>query len=365
MPNLGLQLSRTSDFFVGGGFLPTNLSNLLVWLDAGEGVLNIEGNNLTDSNRTFTLSGFPTSPAGGSVNGLATPTGSIQNGRNSYNVPWSGNPDGGYASMYWNINNWYLEATEFDGENTNNYVYTASGNTTYPWQATWTDGTLTPTATTVDVPATDNQTVAKWVNKVGIRSLTQDTLGLQPQFRNLGNGNVYVRFNTDYLFGENVAPQPDWGSSWSYYVVSTPMTAVGQSGTIPRYVLGHSGGAFARGGFGSTSSSLAIRNGSSSLFTTPTVTSGLTENPNATYVFSARVSSVGFYLGNNSTFVARSTSVSSSNQRTLYLGTLGGSSSDSIVSGNIKEVLAYQQTHTDQEANLVIGYLAQKWGVTL
>lgn len=67
--------------------------------------------------------------------------------------------------------------------------YTATGNTTYPWQATWAGGTVTRTATTVDVPATNNQTVAKWTNKVaGSPSMDQTIASAQPLFRDLGVG---------------------------------------------------------------------------------------------------------------------------------------------------------------------------------
>lgn len=375
--NLGFSPSKRHSGYGSGGFLPTDLPQLIVWLDAKEGVFTAEGNNFTDSNRTFTLSGFPTSPAGGRVNGLATPNGTL-NGRNTYSVPWSGSPEGGFASMFWNINFWQIEATEFEGENVNNYVYTASGNTTYPWQATWTNGTATPTETTYDVSAeADFETVVKWENKITSRpSFYQPSLGLQPRFRNLNRINgvglrtgadVYVRFNLEYLVCNSIV-SPNWGDSWSYYVVSTPMTQSGQSGTIPRYVLGHSAGSFSRGGFGSTVSALAIRNSNTVLFTNPSVQSGLQLDPNATYIFSATVNTSGFTLGINSTFQSRSVSaneISSSSINNLYLGSLGGSSPDSLVSGNIREVLCYQRKHNVEETNQVVGYLAQKYGITL
>lgn len=346
-------------------FAPTDLSNLRLWVDAREGVLNSVGNYFTDETASIDLTGFAPVGDGVDPNNNYFVLGQV-NGRNSYRSQLEGGDFGGQGNIIWNTSNWQLEMEDYGEEGSGYSVpYTATGNTTYPWQATWAGGTVTRTATTVDVPATNNQTVAKWTNKVaGSPSMDQTIASAQPLFRDLGGGNRFISFNSDSLFASQIAPG-GWGSSWSYYVVSTPMTAVGQSTNTPRYVLGHTGGPpSSRGGFGSTSTELAIKNGSTVLFTTPAVSSGLS-SPNTTYVFSARVSSSGFTLGNNSTFQYRAVAISSSSENRLYLGTLAGAFADFIVSGNIKEVLAYKQAHTDQEANLVVGYLAQKWGVTL
>jgi hypothetical protein len=64
----------------------------------------------------------------------------IQNGKPSYAVNIPSQPDGNtFYSLYWNGSQWYLNA-EFSDESGGyyrNWAY-ATGNTTYPWQATWT-----------------------------------------------------------------------------------------------------------------------------------------------------------------------------------------------------------------------------------
>jgi hypothetical protein len=329
-------------------------------LDSESNVYSAVGNNFTDQTASIELTGFPETFST-NVNGTYPVTGTM-NGRNSYYLSLPAE-FGGSGTVSWNGTQWqlFIEVFPEDGPpNTTNYL--ATGNTTYPWQATWADGTVTRTATTFDVLANSDDTVALWGNKVnGYPSMEQTSPNNQPTYFNADS----IRFVVNNFFTANAAFPQTWGNAWSYYVVSTPMTDAFQSGTVPKYILGHSGGSFSRGGFGVTTSALAVRTGNTVYFTTPAVPSGRVERPFPTLtVFSARVNTSGFTLGSNLTFQTRSIAISSSNSSSLTLGSLS-SASDAIATGYMKEVLVYRGRHDDTQANTIVNYLVKRWGITL
>ena len=86
----------------------------------------------------------------------------------------------GSNSVRWQDNSWMLTyhsrnqevGRDEDGSAIYEPVYStiaASGDTQYPWQANWTGtgNSVTRVATTNSIAATNNETVAKWANKVG------------------------------------------------------------------------------------------------------------------------------------------------------------------------------------------------------
>lgn len=340
-------------------FAPTDLPDLELWLDAGEGVINTLGNNFTDANRTITVSGFPTTPEGATIGGSnQSPTGLV-NGRNRYNVSVGGNLDGGLGTLSWNGTQWQIEAVVFAGDNTNYYYYYGVGDTTYPWQATWADGTVSPTATTFDIPATNDQSVALWVNKVsGKPNLNQPTLASQPVFKSNVFGRKAVFFNGDALHNSNFST---FGQEYSYYLVSTSLLGSTTTAVNPAIRIGTATGGFSRGFFGANSTSLAVQNATTIKATTlsRTVT-------NSSAVFSARfnLSSGIANVGRNLSFQQTTgNATSSASNTTILIGAANTSGSTAPINSNFSEVLVYRATHDETTANQIINYLVQKWNI--
>jgi hypothetical protein len=357
--NLGFAPSRRRLGYLQKPVSP-DLSNLVLWLDSESNVYSIVGNNFTNENVPIDLTGFPETFST-DVNGNY-PVAGTTNGRNSYFANLSAE-FGGFATVSWTGTQWqlYIEVN-VEGDLPNTTSYLATGNTTYPWQATWANGTVTRPPTTFTTLANPNDTVALWGNKInGYPSMSQDSLSFQPLFIN----GTAIRFESDFFTATADFPQT-WGSNWSYYVVSTPMTNISQSGTVPKYILAHSGASDYRGAFGVTNGSLAVRNNNSILFTAPIVTSGRIERPSpALSVFSARVNTSGFTLGFNFTFRQRTVAINSSDGSSLTLGALESSPNDAIVTGSVQEVLVYRETHNDTQANSILNYLIKRWGISL
>lgn len=137
---------------------PNQISAVKHFWWAASGAYNFLGNNYTDETAAFTV----TEPESKTL----LRNGSL-NGKAAYgNV---GTPESTYCSWNSTLNRWELVvfSTIFgDGQN---FTYTSTDNTTYPWQVTtWTGGyngnvqVATRVATTVDTLATDGQAVAAW-----------------------------------------------------------------------------------------------------------------------------------------------------------------------------------------------------------
>jgi hypothetical protein len=238
MPNLGLQLVSTNIRNNQEGLpSPATLSGLIRWYASDFGVLNSIGNNFTDETATIVASGF--SPISNAyvtqpLNGTHERTGN-KNGKAFYvesgGALYSNNRYG--VEVFWdNTNNrWeiYGQAPTDETETTfTTASYYGIGNTTYPWQATWSNGTITRTATTLDTPATHNQQVRRWVNKVSGQShAEQEALGSQPMLKVVAGQGKYVHFRATSNTGLFITTNPPLpvNPPLTYYAVLTNRTS--------------------------------------------------------------------------------------------------------------------------------------------
>jgi hypothetical protein len=168
---------------LGISFSPDQIAGLRSWYDFSYGVYRTNSNDATDDQ--YAGANFNGTVAIGTP-GVFTifPNFSLFNDKNGYG------PDGDGNFLRWENNVWTLTYVSNKDEDVGNYytIITASGNTQYPWQANWSGSgnNVTRVATTNSVLATNNQTVAKWRNKVenlGNRfggHMVQDTLASQP-----------------------------------------------------------------------------------------------------------------------------------------------------------------------------------------
>jgi hypothetical protein len=337
----------------------TELANLELWLDANEGALNIAGNNFTDETATIELAGFPvtTDFSPGNPNGPIGRNGSL-NGKPFYS---------GGGEVSWDFDalsgtyKWHLRYNGFssEGEPGAPYVYLATGNTDYPWQATWSDGTLTRTATTIDAPATNDQTVLQWNNLVsGKPNLSQNSASLQPIFKSNVNGRKAVQFNISVMY--NLGLFSSFTSEYSYYLVADGFfetNNTSNNGTIIRI-----GSSANRGLFQSRvlEGFLAANNGVQRI-------SEISSLGDAVYSARFNVSNNGeAIVGNGKTHetLAGSVGVTASSLTSILLGAtspIGGGS----VNAGISEILVYRAFHDEATANQIIDYLAAKWNITV
>ena len=381
MPRLGLGLGLGSLIgrpSVGGSspvvpFSPTDIPELELWLDANEGTLNVVGNYFTDETASIELAGFPettditprnpngTISRNGSLNGKPFySAGSIYNDRYETEVYW--------GSYLGSPNRWILEYYGFtsEGEPAGPTFSLATGNTDYPWQATWSDGTLTRTATTVDIPATNDQPVAGWKNRVSAKpSLIQPGEGARPTYKDSVYGRKALLFNSDALFNSGFST---FGQAYSYYIVSTSLLGSTNTSAHAAVRLGtNTTPTFLRGLFGASQgategqSFLAVQNSS-----TARTTSLQRSVSNDFGVFSAR-----FDLTNGNVKVGRNLSsetttgnnTSSANSTFIVIGAGSTGGSNRPINSNFSEVLVYNAYHDDATAQQIINYLVQKWNI--
>jgi hypothetical protein len=350
MPNLGLQLTRTANIFSGASFLPTDLPELELWLDANEGVLNFVGNNFTDATASIEVvwSGVTSGQTAFVLNQI--------NGKNSY-----GSTAGGIGLyIQFTGTRWFVEGYDVSGEDVQYLgVSLASlGNEDYPWQATWPSGTtVTRTATTVDDPAANDETVTRWDNLVsGKPNLSQLSANLQPVFKSNVNGRKAVFFNGDVLSSSEFS---SFGQQYSYYLVATNLA--GSSGSISGAIRLGTSSITTRGMFGGTGTFIGAHNGTSRVST-------LSNDAGGHNIWSAR-----FNVGNSGEAIVgskkthqtlASVGTSSANFSTLLLGATNSAGANAITS-NYSEVLVYRAFHDETTANKIIDYLAAKWSITL
>jgi hypothetical protein len=344
----------------GVPFAPTDIPNIRVWFDANEGAKSFAGNNFTDETASFAITGSIYAEDNGTYD--VDYSGGLINGRNRYRYNNNGGEaNSDYGLVYWNGTQWAYEAwgVPSDGDPGIGRTSYGTGNTTYPWNATWSMGTFTRTPTTVDVSATNNQSVVKWYNQVVAGGpLFQNTLASQPIYETNVYGKNVLSFNADSISG-NVAASASWGSEHSVYCVATTLGGsttfngafAAQSSTIAAQRRGALGGS-------TTGGVLAFTNGTqrNSTLSASTATFAVWS-----YRFTTSGGSVA--LGKNKTFeslTGAGTSLMPSNS--FVVGTAGGSNS-SIT--KIGEIIGYSGNHDEATANQIIDYLAAKWGVTL
>jgi hypothetical protein len=345
-------------------FSPTDLPELELWLDANSGTLNVVGNYFTDETASIELAGFPTLDSYETNN----PNGTIDvnntfNGKNFYiRQPLYTENERYRVEVFWDSTNsrwtlYYLAYSDDSGENITSLEYYATGDTQYPWQATWSDGTLTRTATTEDTLAANDETVTLWNNLVsGKPNLSQSSASLQPVFKSDVNGRKAVFFSGDVLSSSGFST---FGQQYSYYLVATNLGA--SSGSLFGAIRLGTSSLAVRGVFGANANYIGADNGIGRISTISNI--GTTGK-----VWSAR-----FNVGNNGEAIIGSNKshqallsvgTASANQSTILLGARN-SNGTSAVTSNYSEVLVYRAFHDETTANKIIDYLAAKWGITL
>ena len=341
-------------------FAPTDIPNIRVWFDANENVKSFAGNNFTDEIASFAITGSIYSEDNGTYN--VDYTEGLINGRNRYRYNNGGGEAGSnYGLVYWNGTQWVYELWEVPSDGDPGVVRTnyGTGNTTYPWNATWSMGTFTRTPTTVDISATNNQSVVKWYNRVVAGGpVIQNTLAAQPIYETNVYGKKVLSFNADSISG-NGAASANWGSEYSVYCVATNLG--GSTSFNGAFATSHSTITSQRRGAlgGSTTGGvLAFTNGTqrNSTLSVSTATFAVWS-----YRFTTSGGSVA--LGKNKTFESLAGAGSSPSPFTNFMiGTAGGSNS-SIT--KIGEIIGYSGNHNEATANQIIDYLAAKWGIAL
>ena len=352
-------------------FSPDQITGLRGWYDAAEGVYQSNGNDFVDdSTASFTLNSgaaFGSTTASITIN---TSMGITINGKNDYLFTVSyitGGAAGVTGTVSWNGSAWvcnYNVPDQFDSEGeltmpAYSGSFSATGNTTYPWQANWGAGkSATRTATINSSSASVGQTIAKWKNKVKALSnpygghLIQISLGAQPILRNTSDTNKkYLEF--DRKGTNNTSFTGITTAQRTYYIVafnqgsssSAPVLASSVS-TIPsarRIALSYNPLTGVYGLSQGTNKFSAIEASFDHIVCA-------SFNSSATGKISVNNSSEETLTGIGSSFTA-STS--------LYVGTNNGSGTLM----NVKEILFFEGAHTTAQKTQVINYLNAKHNV--
>jgi hypothetical protein len=236
------------------------------------------------------------------------------------------------------------------------YIY-ATGNTDYPWQATWPSGTtVTRTATTVDDLAENDETVVQWNNLVSGKPNVSERL-FQPIFKSNVNGRKAVFFDGnvgDTLSGGGFSL---FERQYSYYLVATSL--LGSTTSTLHSAISLPSFSGTRGAFGANNTVIGASNATSRF---STLSRNVTNNAIA---WSARFnagSSGRVVVGSNKAFQnLTGAGTSPANNNVILLGEQGGNG----ITSNYSEVLVYKAFHDDTTANQIIDYLAAKWSITL
>jgi hypothetical protein len=356
--------------------LPLALSNLVGWYDYTYGVYRTVGDDYTDESAPLSASWI-----GSFYRGLPPTWNTNQkpeyneNGRPYYSIPGSFYPVNGndytiYRRISWNGSSWVAIGevyTEIDESYTYypelNTVDVATGDTRYPWEANWGAGkTVTRITGTTSTPATNGQTVAKWVNRVydpaytvnnGAVHLYQETLASQPI---LSAGSI--QFNNKSMYSPNAYQQFANYNTRTYYIVGNARNTTANNTrsvlnfdpTVSRYALqvrntsGTQRYALNQG----TSSSVNILSPFAPL-------SSWTGTPQIICASFDRANNGKISL-NNSAEHSLSTIGNSFDFTNRYY--IGGGSGSFI---NIKEILIYSTVHTTAQKTQVINYLNAKY----
>ncbi len=357
---LPLVLSPVTSRGVGASFLPTDIPNIRVWFDANEGAKSFAGNNFTDETASFELTGSIYDEDNGTYD--VDYSEGLINGRNRYRYNNNGGEGANYSLVSWNGTQWVYEYWDVppEGEPSVGRTNYGTGNTTYPWNATWSMGTFTRTPTTVDISATNNQSVVKWYNRVVAGGpVTQFTLASQPIYETNVYGKKVLSFNADSISGDGVA-SASWGSQHSVYCVATSLG--GPNSFNGAFALQSSSIASnRRGALGCTiaGDELAFTNGALRIASTLDGFTGTF----AVWSYRFTTSGGGVALGKNKTFESLIGAGTGPAPGTSFtIGTAGGSNSSVT---KIGEIIGYSGNHNETTANQIIDYLAAKWGITL
>jgi len=344
-------------------FSPADIPDLELWLDANEGVVNIAGNDFTDETRSIELAGF-IGVGGANPNGTFIRQDFLTNGRYPYQGG-SSNPEfGGSNIVRWNGSNWELFVVSYVNDDAFQQVtYQSTGGTDYPWQATWTDGTVSPTATTVDTLASDNQTVQKWNNRInGKPALNQSTVNSRPVYKTNVFGRKAVYFNGKALWNSGFST---FGQQYSYYLVSTSLLG-SSSTTILHSAIKLGTSPFPstmRAVFGSTSAKVNFQN-SSSLASYFGTVSRTVNNDAAIFSLFADLSNSDVEIARNLSRTALiNSNTLTANTNIILIGAANTTGNSRQIDSNFSEVLVYKARHNTETSDKIINYLIAKWNI--
>lgn len=346
-------------------FAPDDLPNLSHWFSSDEGLIKINANNFTDETRTIELAGFPTLIAYNSNNPNGTYiVNGTQNGKNFY-VHVNQNfiqSNGRYPrEIFWDSVNsrwtlYYQTESDDSGENYESVEKYGVGNTDYPWQATWTDGTVSPTATTFDVPPTlQGDLIETWRNKANGPDATQLTTARKPSLTFLTkSGTIYPAV----LFGGSqvleISNSVTQNPPLTYYFVTVDTGG----GASKSFVCQSTSTISIRNSFQtSTAGNLALRQSTlqnSSISTGGSSVLFAILNGGGTGSVGKRVSGIT----SRQTLTGLGTTLANSLSTLIGAHTTGGTNG---IFGDFVEILIYKSAHTTTEQNQIIEYFKKRY----
>lgn len=340
-------------------FTPYSVPNLRAWFDARFGVYSTSP--IPDSSATVNGTGFPNNFSdtnrevdSNGVLGYIVKIGVPRTfGVAKINNKWV------YVSMDSNYN-------DEDGRTYDPFVpvspaIEASGNTEYPWQATWPSGiSVTRNGTATGTLATNNQKVVRWENRLNTNeAFVQATLSRQPAFLNKEiyfNGVNILQYTHSF---------PDFSfQPIQYYVGLRNISATSSpGGTIIRA--------------GGTSTLTSNHRFAARILTSGQIAvnhlNGFYENTGITYTDNSGMNNRVYSFEFRSGFFARVfTDIYTMYPQDYYVGgesglisrfLLGGSGTGTTagtmqgITGNISQVLIYQSTHTMEQRVKIMKYL--------
>lgn len=340
-------------------FSPNDLPNLSHWFSSDEGLVRAVGNNFTDETRSIELAGF-IGVGEANPNGTFTRQNFFTNGRYAYEGGTSNPEFGGSNKVQWNGSNWELYVVSYVNDDTFQTVtYQSTGGTDYPWQATWADGTVSPTATTFDVPATsEGDLIRAWYNKADTLNADRANQATNDQKPSL---TFLTKSGTTYpavLFG---------GSQVLRLSHSVP-----QNPPLTYYfVTVDSGGGLSRAFICQSTSTLNVRNcfqtstGGNLALRQSTLRNSSISTGGSRVLFAVLngggTGSVGSRFGGTTsreTLTALGTGSAASTLGLIGALTVGGSNG---IFGDFVEILVYKSAHTTTEQDQIIEYFKKRY----
>jgi hypothetical protein len=347
-------------------FSPDQITGLMGWYDATEGVYGTNGNDFVDSTASFTIAFAYLEGLGNFSTGM-TMTPNTINSKPEYTYVTSNYGITTYGTIAWNGSAWCLTyhtdadvdpdtgdiiTPSYDGQ------ITATGNTDYAWQANWGSGnSATRTATVSSNAASINGTITKWRNKAKALSnpygghFSQGNLSLQPKLKVTDDNKKYIEFTSDSLY----ASTANSSAQRTYYMV-----AFNQSSYAPVLASGSSSSAGVRRGaliYGGTNQYGLSQGGTAAqqkysniqVFTEQHIVCA-SFNSSGTGKISVNNSSEQNITGLGTNFIA---------SPSFYAGTSSGTG----MYVNIKEILFFEGAHTTEQKTQVINYLNAKYNL--
>ena len=337
-------------------FAPDSLPELQLWADAGQGVLNLAGNNFTDETANMVTAGFPLFGDGVDPNNTFYVYDKLNN-KNRYLASFNGGDYGGQGSIYWDGSRWVFMQVDLAEEGSDEYYLYATGDTQYPWNANWGGGrSITRTPTTTDIVASNGMTVERWLNKVGNRSINSaSNSNNRPTYNVDGNGRPALYFDGNDFMSGNL--QTLLSRQFSYYFVSSNLSS--NSGNLAAAVATGSN----RGIFGVNDTNIGASNGTSRYSSFSAGIPAITDRK----VYSARfnINNAGQpIIGLNKTYETLSDSIGAAIFPAGAVRIGASSEGSDGINCYFSEILVYRAFHSERIANKIVDYLNAKWGIT-